>query len=120
SHLQHVRIIPAVRTRVFLQSNLLVEDLQNGAPTIADVSSRAPEMTTDGLAPQPRLILSPLTEAVHNGPSCCPQRHAHRGVTVARGPLLAIAVVIFEVVDSPLREHARVRDFVIQTGRSLL
>src|SRR5439155_24284319 len=74
--LEHVRIIPMSWAGVGLQTNLLVQNRHHAvgatatvlplllaAPAVLDVASRAPQVATGFLAPQPRLRLAPLANA---------------------------------------------------------
>ena len=120
AHLEHVRIVPCVRARVFLEADLLVEDREHRLPGVADVARRPPELAAHKTSPLPGLVLTPLAKAEHDRPARRGERVAHRLVALDGRAQLVVAVVVFEIVDAPPGERRRVRHLVVDTRRSLL
>src|SRR3954462_4876544 len=105
--LEHVRVVPGARMRGLVERRILVDDRLQAVPVVADVAGGAPEVA-DVARPCRRLVYAPFADAVDDVPTGCRERVAHRGVALdvllLRGAPRVVAVVVLEVVDTPVGE----------------
>src|ERR1043166_4676496 len=75
----------------------------------------APQIAAELRRPEPRAGLAPLAHAEDHVALCRSHRVDHRLEADLFGPALRVAVVVLEVIESPLGESSCVRRFVIET-----
>ena len=118
SHHQHVHVGPLAVAHLFRQWRGDVDDVEDAHaalvhyvfPHVAHVRTRAPQLTAHVLAPLFAVALSPLADAEHYVAARFRQRVGHGLIAQARrGTVLrGVAIVVFQVVDAPRGERARV------------
>src|SRR4051812_4062655 len=69
-------------------------------PAGGNVTRRTPEMT-DVLCPFPGLVVAPFADAEHDRVTGVAERVAHSRVSTDRTEAVAIAPVVFEIIDAP-------------------
>jgi hypothetical protein len=115
-----MRVVPAVRSGVRLQADLLVEQRHHALPGVGDVAGRTPQVPADVAAPQPRVVRAPFADAVDDVAAGRGECVAHRLVPLDRRDALVVAVVVLQIVDPPVGEGLGVDLLVSEAGRQPL
>src|SRR5207247_7693170 len=112
--LEHVRVVPVAGAGVGMEVGLEVDDVHHphpppalpAVPAVLDVAGAAPEVAHP-LRPEPGPGAPPLADAEHDRAAAPPQGAAHLPVGVAGVLALAVAPVVLQAFDSPLRVGPR-------------
>src|SRR5436190_10230228 len=108
----HVGIIPVIRTRMFAQVFLHIQNLQYapGFPAavvlytieaVINVARRTPEVA-HRFSPLPWFIVAPFTETEDDWASGGEQRVAHSRIRALSAQSFGVAPIIFQIIDTPL------------------
>src|ERR671934_61186 len=119
SDLEHVGIVPVIRTGVRMEVGVAIEDRDHAGPVRLDVPRRTPEMA-ERAGPRPRVRASPLADRQHHRSSGRVKSHRPLRVESAWTHALRMAPVDLDVVDAPLGERARIAELIAEArGKSL-
>jgi len=119
ANLQHVGIVPATRTSIISPEIVLIDDASHAVPVVTNVSGGTPAVA-DGLGPLGRIVNTPFTHGEEDGSACLVQSITHRRIALLRLRSSVVAVIIFEIVNTPLSVCLSINSFIAQRTWSAL
>mmetsp|Transcript_18777 Transcript_18777/g.28348 ORF Transcript_18777/g.28348 Transcript_18777/m.28348 type:complete len:229 (-) Transcript_18777:270-956(-) len=113
ANFEHIWIEPMSRTGSMNVLLGLPKVTTNATPRWVDVSRRAPDIAHAG-SPLPTIFETPLTDGIKDGSARGIQSIFHRRISINAGNVLGIAIVVFQIIDTPRGEGLGIYLFVMQ------
>jgi len=110
---QHVDIVVATGSGVGPLCELAVGEVTEGTEGVVDVTGRTVQVSTGGTDPGFYSFSTPVTSGEHDVTSGSLKSHRHSVVKVTTGYVGLVAVVVLQVVNTPLSKGLRIDELVL-------